>query len=123
MRRKAELATPSQSPAASRTPGNDLREELERLGLAPEHAEPLADQLERLATALPTREYRALLDGVLLAQRAKSRAASQPSNELHRLLQDFAVELKKLDEGLQLLASYLVRIRDQTSGESRHVLH
>ena len=122
MGRKTELAALSGTPTP-RPVENDLKGELERIGLAPEQAAPLAEQLERLAVALPAREYRALLDGVLLAQRAKSRQARQPANELHRLLQDFAGELKKLDEGLQLLASYLVRIRKQTSGESRHVLH
>ena len=123
MRRKAVLAASSQSPTPGDLSRDDLRLEFERLGLTPEQADPLADQLERLAGALPAREYRALLDGVLLAQRAKERGPRHPSNELHRLLQDFAVELKKLDEGLQLIASYLVRIREQTSSEIPRVLH
>lgn len=117
MRRKADLATAEVAPR----PRESLRRELERVGLPPDSAGVLAEQLERLAGALPAREYRALVDGVLLGQRA-SRPPATP--ELHRLLEDFAAELKKLDEGLRLLTSFLVRLRDQTaeSGEER-VLH
>jgi len=116
MRRKADLATAA---AASR-PREALRRELEQVGLAPDSAVVLAEQLERLAGALPAREYRALVDGVLLGQRA-----SRPSTpELHRLLEDFAAELKKLDEGLRLLTSFLVRLRDQTAAPgAERVLH
>lgn len=116
MRRKADLATAG----TATQPREELRRELERVGLAPDNAGALAEQLERLAGALPAPEYRALVDGVLLGQRA-----SRPSTpELHRLLEDFAAELKKLDEGLRLLTSFLVRLRDQTaaSGEER-VIH
>lgn len=115
MRRKADGATQEAAPR----PREELRRELERAGLAPEKAGVLADQLERLAGALPAREVRALLDGIVLGQRAGRPATP----ELHRLLEDFASELKKLDEGLRLLTTFLVRLRDQTAVGDARILH
>ncbi|NIU68228.1 MAG: hypothetical protein GWN73_23610, partial [Actinobacteria bacterium] len=57
--------------------------------------------------------YGLFLDGVAAARVAQSTDAESDTAELQRLVQDFAVELKKLDEGLRLLSAYLLRIRDQ----------
>ena len=45
--------------------------------------------------------------------------------EIQRLVQDFAVELQKLDEGLRLLSTYLLRIRDRarTDETARELVH
>ena len=54
------------------------------------------------------------------------RGASRPDAalEIQRLVQDFAVELQKLDEGLQLLSTYLLRIRDRArGGASARLVH
>ena len=98
-----------------------LRGELERLGLARAEAEPLAERLARLSRDLPEREYRALLQGVILGQRAARQPSSSP--ELQRILEDFASELQKLDEGLRLVTAYLSRLREQTTVEPARSLH
>src|SRR5262245_28547008 len=110
----------AQSPA----PAEALRGELERLGLARAEAGPLAERLARLSRDLPDREYRALLQGVILGQRAaRQPAGSSGSPELQRMLEDFATELQKLDEGLRLIAAYLSRLREQTAPEPARTLH
>ena len=101
-------------------PADALRVELERLGLAPAEAGPLAERLSRLSRDLPEREYRALLEGVAIGQRASRGSARSP--ELCRILEDFASELQKLDEGLRLLTAFLSRLREQTL-EPPHTLH
>jgi hypothetical protein len=110
----------SQSRAAA--PLDALRGELERLGLAPAEAGALAERLVALSRELPDREYRALLEGVVLGRRA-ARAPLPKSPELHRMLEDFAAELKKLDEGLRLVTAYLSRLREKTSLEPVRTLH
>ena len=44
-------------------------------------------------------------------------------DEIQRLMGAFVGELKKLDEALQLLATYLVRIRDQAKGALPRTVH
>jgi hypothetical protein len=102
---------------AGKPESDALRGELERLGLAPADAAPLAERLARLSRDLPEREYRALLEGVVLGQRAARPPARSP--ELSRMLEDFASELQKLDEGLRLLTAFLLRLREQTLEPAR----
>jgi len=105
------------SKSESALPADALRGELERLGLAPADAGPLAERLARLSRDLSEREYRALLEGVVLGQRAARSPARSP--ELSRMLEDFASELQKLDEGLRLLTAFLSRLREQTLEPAR----
>jgi hypothetical protein len=118
MRRKGPATSPLGSPATE----DSLRGELERLGVAPGDAAPLAERLRGLAQELPEREVRALLEGVILGQRARRQPAHR-SPELQHMLEDFAAELKKLDEGLRLLTAYLSRLREQTAVEPARTLH
>jgi hypothetical protein len=113
MRTKRQIAGPETAEA--------LRGELEQLGLARAEAGPLADRLVRLSRDLPAREYRALLEGVILAQRTARRPAKSP--ELQRMLEDFAAEVQKLDEGLRLITAYLSRLREQAALEPARTLH
>jgi hypothetical protein len=103
--------------AESAHPADALRGELERLGLAPAEAGPLAERLATLYRELPEREYRALLEGVAIGRRAGSSPVRSP--ELARMLADFASELQKLDEGLRLLTAFLSRLREQTVEPAR----
>jgi hypothetical protein len=118
MSRKATLGEASRR----ETRTADLRDELERLGLAPDAADELSERLAGLARALSEREFRALLDGVALGRRAAHLPAPK-APELHRILEDFASELKKLDEGLRLLTAFLSRLRDHTAVEASKTLH
>lgn len=106
-------------------PRDGLKGELERLGLSPRDAAPLADRLVRLAAELPEPEYRALVEGVVLGTRAGAGAGvSDQKAGIQNLLEDFTSELKKLDEGLKLLTAYISRLRDQTSArEGPRILH
>jgi hypothetical protein len=113
MRSKPETASPP--------PVDALRGELERLGLARADAGALAERLARLCRDLSEREYRALLQGVMLGQRAARQSVRAP--ELQRMLEDFATEVQKLDEGLRVIAAYLSRLREQTALSPARTLH
>jgi hypothetical protein len=63
-----------------------------------------------------------LIEGVVQGRRA-ARTSIPSTPELHRMLEDFAAELKKLDEGLRLVAAYLSRLREKTSVEPAPTLH
>jgi len=119
MHRKPLAAALLGSPPATE---DALRGELERLGLTRADAGLLAERLLGLARELPEREIRALLEGVVLGRRA-GQPPKPRSPELHRMLEDFAAELKKLDEGLRLLTAYLSRLREQTAVEPARTLH
>ena len=45
------------------------------------------------------------------------------SPELQRMLEDFAAEVQKLDEGLRLITAYLSRLREQAAPEPARSLH
>ena len=90
----------------------------------PAPADVLQRELERLARLsrdFSEREYRALLEGVVLGQRAARQPARSP--ELQRMLEDFAAEIQKLDEGLRLLTAFLARLREKTALEPASTLH
>jgi hypothetical protein len=93
----------------------DLRDELERLGVAPDASGPLADRLRGLARALTSTEMRALLD----LSDAERDAGGPSAVEMTNILEDFASELKKLDEGLRVLTAYLSRLRDRQVAPAR----
>jgi hypothetical protein len=115
MRRKLTTFASSAEP-------DDLRAELERLGLAPADAGELAARLAGLSDELPVREYLALLGGAPATSRPEPGQAPR-SPEFQRLLEDFASELKKLDEGLRVLMAFLARLRDHAVVEAPKTLH
>ena len=98
-----------------------LRGELERLGLAPADAAPLAERLVGLSRDLRDSELRALREGMALGRRAARQRECSP--ELQRMLEDFAAELQKLDEGLRVLTTFLARLREQTAFSPTRTLH
>ena len=69
----------------------------------------------RAASAGDAREV--VVEGVAIGQRAARLPARSP--ELSRMLEDFASELQKLDEGLRLLTAFLSRLREQTLEPAR----
>ena len=109
-------------------PGAHIREDLARRGVASEFSGSVSARLAEIAGDLSAAEYAAVLEGVAAAygvhRQCEGRSARAESGEIHRLVQDFAVELKKLDEGLRILSAYLVRIRERSKSRSSGlVLH
>ena len=102
-----------------------LRADLEQRGVPAELARAVSDRLEPRAGSLDRSAYQAVLDAACTTWGARRKAATpEPAQEIQRLVQDFAVELQKLDEGLRLLSTYLLRIRDRArSDESARLVH
>jgi hypothetical protein len=105
-----------------------IRADLEQRGVAREFSQTVSDHLEPFAADLDTEAYEAVLSGVAMAWSARhgEGAGRMPSraeiDEMQRLMGEFAGELRKLDETLELLAAYLTRMRAQSTGRAR-LLH
>jgi hypothetical protein len=106
-----------------------VRSDLEDRGVDPEFSRPAAERLVAIAPDLSTLEYAAILDGVSAAYgvhreiSGSSDARSRDGKELQRLMDGFTGELRKLDEGLQILSAYLVRMSALLSREGARNLH
>jgi hypothetical protein len=127
MREKFEFrVSDSKSPAADE---ERVLSDLEDRGVDPEFSRPVAERLVAIAPDLSTLEYAAILDGVSAAYgvhreiSGSSDARSRDGNELQRLMDGFTGELRKLDEGLQILSTYLVRMSALLSREGSRNLH
>ena len=117
---------------APESPEADLeqvRSDLENRGIDPEFSRPVARRLVAIVPDLSAAEYAAILDGVAVAYSAH-RETSRPNgvnfrhgNELQRLMEGLTGELRKLDEGLQMLSAYLVRVGALLSREGSENLH
>lgn len=106
-----------------------LRADLESKGVARESSESLAERLGPIVSDLSPEAYAALLDGVTAAFRLRGEDRPPPPGappdlaELQRLMQGFAGELRKLDEGLRILSAYVSRMRTRATRDARHTLH
>lgn len=86
----------------------------------------IASRLASIAGDLSPREYTAVLDGVAASYGVRESSESSALGsalEIRRLVEDFAVELQKLDEGLRTLSAYLLRIRERAVDRPKHLLH
>jgi hypothetical protein len=115
-----------ESPEADR---ERVRSDLEDRGVDPEFSGPVARRLVPIAPDLSSPEYAAILDGVSAAYGVyreifgSDEARIRPGNELQRLMEGFTGELRKLDEGLQMLSTYLVRMGALLSRDGSGSLH
>lgn len=102
----------------SAQPENRIRQDLQRRGVSAEFSGSVSTRLESLASKLSTAEYALVLESVAAAYGAhrddQNLGDRVSDKEIQHMVQDFAVELKKLDEGLRLLSAYLLRIRKRT---------
>ena len=101
--------------------------DLEQRGITAEFSEALADRLGRVADRLHPEIYDAVLTGATLAygEHRRSLEALQSGRdveEIQTLLSAFGDELQKLDEALEVLAAYTLRIRSQSTSRER-LLH
>jgi hypothetical protein len=106
-----------------------VRSDLEDLGIDPEFSRPVAQRLVVIAPGLTDVEYAAILDGVTAAYSVHrdrigpGDAGVKQGNELRRLMEGCTGELRKLDEGLQMLSAYLLRMCALASREGSENLH
>jgi hypothetical protein len=106
-----------------------VRSDLEDRGIDPEFSRVIAQRLIAIAPDLSEPAYAAILDGVLAAYHVhreisgSNDARFRHGNELRRVMEGFTGELRKLDEGLQMLSAYLVRMRALLSREGFGSLH
>jgi hypothetical protein len=109
-----------------------IREDLEKLGVAPDFSQTLSERLERFSGELPPHTYGAVLSGVAMAYGVHRRKlkgfqkTARDLDEVQRLMGGFASELRKLDEALRTLATYVTRMRKQTANRAApedRVLH
>jgi hypothetical protein len=106
-----------------------IRLDLENKGMAPESSAPVAERLAAIASGLTPEEYAAVLDGVATAYKVKrpepAPAASTSADmaEIQRLMEGFADELQKLDEGLRILSAYVTRMRSRSSRDEPPIVH
>lgn len=106
-----------------------IRADLARRGVSPEFADAAIAGLEAASFRIPRSAYHATVNGVALAWAAHERSQEQlrqgigDLRQLHRLMDDFGGELKKLDEAVKILAATLGRMRKRTGGEDVGTLH
>ena len=104
-----------------------IRTDLEDRGVRPELSKALSSRLEGFADRLPAETYQAVLAGVAIACGEQQKRDGGPSmgrnlEEIQQLLGAFADELRKLDEALEVLSAYALRIRTRSEAGPR-ILH
>ena len=103
-----------------------IRRDLEQRGVAPDFSRSVSDRLEPFTEELSIDAYEAILSGVAMAYGVHRRGPGPPAvadfDSMQRLMSDFADELHKLDEALEMLAAYVVRLRTEARPTDR-MLH
>jgi hypothetical protein len=107
-----------------------IREDLVGRGVDPALARRLAVAIEKRAASLDVPRYQGVIAGVALVVAAQRREleqlrkAADELGEVRRLLGAFTDELGKLDEALETLAAYVLRMKNpQPAPPSGRVLH
>lgn len=106
-----------------------IQSDLETRGVAKPLARRLAEAIAKRTSSLDGGRYQAVVAGIALAVTAQSREIAQlrraadELGEVQRLLCSFTDELKKLDEALETLAAYVVRMKNPQPAAPRRVLH
>jgi hypothetical protein len=96
-----------------------IDQDLERLGVSEVLREALGRRLEALSPTLSDEAYEAALAGVAAAQDVHQLATEsfertlRDYQEIQRLLGAFGGEMKKLDEALRVLSTYVQRMRSR----------
>ena len=101
----------------------DIAEDLERLGVRGEALTRLAVELEKSCQGLGPDAYAAVLDGAVAACDATSSAEAEDVREIQRLMEGFADELQKLEEGLRIVSAYVVRMQERATRDRQRLLH
>jgi len=106
-----------------------IRLDLERLGVAPQLSESVAQRLQGTVGKLSSHEYRAVLGSVAVAYAERGEEGGMsgipPEDiaDVQRLMQGFSEEVQKLDEGLRMLSAYVSRLRKRGGRSAVDTLH
>ena len=109
---------------------SQILDDLAQLGVGEELRDALARRLESVAASLRDDAYQAALAGIAaahdvhrLGEAALARSMGD-LREIQRLLGAFSDEMRKLDEALRVLSTYVQRMRTKTSApEGPRTLH
>lgn len=129
MRDRFGSADAGRSAAGATRRKSRIRADLERRGVEPALSQSMAARLAPLTQALSARAYGAALDAAVAAvdlTRVDDDASGDRSRdvaEIQRLMLGFTEELRKLEEGLRILSTFVVRMRTRTGLEGGGVLH
>jgi hypothetical protein len=110
-------------------PRQRIRADLERRGVAEHLSDPFSQRLVEIAADLSASEYHAAILAMAAAYEVVQRDAGEFESrcrdvrEIQHLMQGFAGELRKLEEGLRIVSAYLVRLRDTADGDPGDQLH
>lgn len=116
MRRK--LARIGRPEAHVESSAQRILRELERRGIAPGFALPVAERL-----AIEGDPPDATYEGVRAAYEVHRRdcealeESARNIDEIQRLMQGFAGELRKLEEGLRMVSAYVLRMHDKANAD------
>ena len=108
---------------------DEIQADLVARGLDKTLARRLAQAIEKRAQALDAPRYQGVVAGIALAFTAQKREleqlrkAADELGEMQRLLGSFTDELSKLDEALETLAAYVVRMKRPPPPVPKRVLH
>jgi hypothetical protein len=126
MREKLRLAG---RPGRGADERGKIRADLESRGVSPALSEPVAARLEGLAAAPGSAVYCAAVDAAAAAcdEARKSRGegieGARELDELQRLMRGFADELRKVEEGLQIVSAYVLRMHSAVAKDRRGTVH
>ncbi len=101
----------------------DIAEDLERLGIRAERVTGLARRLEEGCQDLDPEAYAAALEAARAACVASDSAEGEDVREIQRLMEGFASELQKLEEGLRMVSAYVVRMQERARRDRQSFLH
>jgi len=110
-------------------PPQRIRADLERRGVGEPLAEAFSQRLAEIAADLSASEYHAAILAmaaayeVVQADAGELESRCRDVREIQHLMQGFAVELRKLEEGLRIVSAYLVRLRTTADGNPTDQLH
>ena len=110
-------------------PRQRIRADLERRGVAEHFSEPFSARLAQIAGQLSASEYHAAILAMAAAYEVVRSDAGQLDSrcrdvrEIQHLMQGFAGELRKLEEGLRIVSAYLVRLRSTADGDPGDKIH
>ncbi|MBM4385727.1 MAG: hypothetical protein FJ091_20455 [Deltaproteobacteria bacterium] len=108
---------------------DEIQADLVARGLDAALAHRLAQAIEKRAAALDAGRYQGVVAGIALAFTSQKRElealrkAADELGEMQRLLGSFTDELTKLDEALETLAAYVVRMKRPQQPAPKRVLH